>query len=81
VADAGVFFGSAGFITVWLWFRDKALLERRVKAGPGSEADPIQNVVQGWRGSPSLGPSPFRGSTDALAGPTCLSPFRSLATG
>ena len=41
-----VFFGSAGIITVWLWFKDKALLERRVKAGPGSEPDPMQNVVQ-----------------------------------
>ncbi|HEV2533214.1 isoprenylcysteine carboxylmethyltransferase family protein [Phenylobacterium sp.] len=45
-----VFFGCAGVITLWLWFRDKALLERRVKAGPGSEADPIQNVVQGLAG-------------------------------
>jgi protein-S-isoprenylcysteine O-methyltransferase Ste14 len=45
-----VFFGCAGFITVWLWFRDKALLERRVKAGPGSEPDPIQNIVQGLAG-------------------------------
>lgn len=45
-----VFFGCAGVITVWLWFRDKALLERRVKAGPGSEADPMQNVVQGLAG-------------------------------
>jgi hypothetical protein len=25
--------------------RDRALLERRAKAGPGSESDPIQNVV------------------------------------
>jgi protein-S-isoprenylcysteine O-methyltransferase Ste14 len=41
-----VFFGCAGAITVWLWFRDKALLERRVKARPGAERDPIQNVVQ-----------------------------------
>jgi protein-S-isoprenylcysteine O-methyltransferase Ste14 len=41
-----VFFGCAGAITVWLWFRDKALLERRVKAGPGAESDPMQNVVQ-----------------------------------
>ena len=41
-----VFFGCAGFITVWLWFRDKALLERRVKAGPGAESDPMQNIVQ-----------------------------------
>ena len=44
-----VFFGCAGVITVWLWFRDKALLERRVKAGPGSEPDPTQNVVEAWR--------------------------------
>ena len=45
-----VFFGCAGIITVWLWFRDKALLERRVKAGPGAEADPMQNVVQALAG-------------------------------
>lgn len=45
-----MFFGCAGVITVWLWFRDKALLERRVKAGPGSEPDRIQNVVQGLAG-------------------------------
>src|SRR5579862_5907707 len=41
-----LFFGCAGAITVWLWFRDQALLERRVKAGPGSERDPIQNIIQ-----------------------------------
>ena len=40
-----VFFGCAGMITVWLWFHDKALLERRVKAGPGSEADPIAHIA------------------------------------
>ena len=45
-----VFFGSAAAISVWLWFRDKALLERRVKAGPGSEPDPMQNVVQALAG-------------------------------
>jgi protein-S-isoprenylcysteine O-methyltransferase Ste14 len=45
-----VFFGCAAHITVWLWFRDKALLERRVKAGPGSEPDPMQNVVQALAG-------------------------------
>jgi protein-S-isoprenylcysteine O-methyltransferase Ste14 len=45
-----VFFGCAGAITAWLWFRDQALLERRVKAGPGAEPDPIQNVVQGLAG-------------------------------
>jgi protein-S-isoprenylcysteine O-methyltransferase Ste14 len=49
-AMLAMFFGCAGVITVWLWFRDKALLERRVKAGPGSEPDPIQNVVQAVAG-------------------------------
>jgi protein-S-isoprenylcysteine O-methyltransferase Ste14 len=44
------FFGCAGAITVWLWLRDQALLERRVKAGPGSEPDAIQNIVQGLAG-------------------------------
>lgn len=45
-----VFFGCAGIITAWLWFRDQALLERRVKAGPGSEPDPVQNIVQSLAG-------------------------------
>lgn len=45
-----VFFGCAGVITVWLWFRDQALLERRVKAGPGAEPDPMQNIVQALAG-------------------------------
>jgi protein-S-isoprenylcysteine O-methyltransferase Ste14 len=45
-----VFFGCAGAVTVWLWFTDQALLERRVKAGPGAEPDPMQNVVQGLAG-------------------------------
>jgi protein-S-isoprenylcysteine O-methyltransferase Ste14 len=45
-AMLATFFGSTGLITVWLWFHDKALLERRVKAGPGAEPDPAQNVVQ-----------------------------------
>jgi protein-S-isoprenylcysteine O-methyltransferase Ste14 len=45
-----IFFGCSGIITVWLWFRDKALLQRRVKAGPGSEQDLMQNIVQGLAG-------------------------------
>jgi protein-S-isoprenylcysteine O-methyltransferase Ste14 len=49
-AMLAMFFGCAGVITIWLWFRDKALLERRVKAGPGSETDPMQNVVQAVAG-------------------------------
>jgi protein-S-isoprenylcysteine O-methyltransferase Ste14 len=49
-ATLAVFFGCSGVISVWLWFRDKALLERRVKAGPGSEPDPAQNIVQALAG-------------------------------
>jgi protein-S-isoprenylcysteine O-methyltransferase Ste14 len=49
-AMLAAFFGCAGLITVWLWFRDQALLERRVKAGPGSEPDPMQNIVQALAG-------------------------------
>jgi protein-S-isoprenylcysteine O-methyltransferase Ste14 len=46
----GVFASCSGLITVWLWGHDKALLERRVKAGPGAEADPMQNIVQALAG-------------------------------
>jgi protein-S-isoprenylcysteine O-methyltransferase Ste14 len=45
-----VFFGCTGAITIWLWFRDQALLTRRMKAGPGTESDPPQNVIQGLAG-------------------------------
>jgi protein-S-isoprenylcysteine O-methyltransferase Ste14 len=46
----GVFAGSSGVITAWLWGYDKALLERRVKAGPTSEVDPVQRRVQSLAG-------------------------------
>jgi protein-S-isoprenylcysteine O-methyltransferase Ste14 len=49
-AVIGVFAGCSGLITVWLWGHDKALLERRVKAGPGAESDPMQNIVQALAG-------------------------------
>ncbi|HEY3799619.1 MAG TPA: isoprenylcysteine carboxylmethyltransferase family protein [Caulobacteraceae bacterium] len=49
-AMLAAFFAPACAITIWLWFNDKALLERRVKAGPGSEPDPAQNVVQAAAG-------------------------------
>ncbi len=49
-AMLAAFFGCAGAIAIWLWFRDKALLERRLKAGPGAEPDPIQNIVQALAG-------------------------------
>ncbi|MBX3485547.1 MAG: isoprenylcysteine carboxylmethyltransferase family protein [Phenylobacterium sp.] len=41
-----VFFGCAALMTVWLWFRDKALLERRVKAAPTAEPDVTQKIIQ-----------------------------------
>lgn len=41
-----VFFGCGGAITVWLWLHDRALLERRMKVGPGRERDAWQNVIQ-----------------------------------
>jgi protein-S-isoprenylcysteine O-methyltransferase Ste14 len=46
----GVFTACSGLITVWLWRYDKALLERRLRAGPGSEPDPAQNVIQALAG-------------------------------
>lgn len=45
-----VFFGCAGVISVWLAFRDPALLDRRVKPGLGAEPDAVQNVIQGLAG-------------------------------
>ncbi len=50
MANAGDVLWSAGIITLWLWFCDKALLERRLKAWPGTEPDPMQNVIQGFAG-------------------------------
>jgi protein-S-isoprenylcysteine O-methyltransferase Ste14 len=51
----GVFAGCSGVITAWLWRHDKALLERRVRAGPGSEPDPVQNLIQALAGAAFLG--------------------------
>ena len=44
-----VFFGCAGAHHC-LALVPRRLLERRVKAAPGSEADPMQNVIQGLAG-------------------------------
>jgi protein-S-isoprenylcysteine O-methyltransferase Ste14 len=41
-----VFGGSSALIAVYLWRKDPALLERRVKAGAGAETDAIQRVIQ-----------------------------------
>ncbi|HEY1878531.1 MAG TPA: hypothetical protein VGG68_01220, partial [Caulobacteraceae bacterium] len=50
-----VFAGCSGVITAWLWRHDRALLERRVRAGPGSEPDPVQNLIQALAGVAFLG--------------------------
>jgi protein-S-isoprenylcysteine O-methyltransferase Ste14 len=54
-ATLAVFFGCAVAITVWLWCHDEALLQRRMKAGPGSERDRVQNLLQGLAGLVFLG--------------------------
>jgi protein-S-isoprenylcysteine O-methyltransferase Ste14 len=41
-----LFAGSACLITVYLWKHDPALLERRVKAGPGAESQKSQKIIQ-----------------------------------
>ncbi len=41
-----VFLGSSLLISIDLWFRDRRLLERRLKAGPGAEARKGQNWIQ-----------------------------------
>jgi protein-S-isoprenylcysteine O-methyltransferase Ste14 len=46
-AFACAFIACAALVTAYLWKFDPKLLARRVKAGPGAERDPIQNVIQG----------------------------------
>src|SRR5579859_1743682 len=41
-----IFGGSSALITVYLWQRDPALLERRVNAGPAAEKEGSQQVIQ-----------------------------------
>jgi len=41
-----VFLGCSWFITMDLWRRDRQLLERRLKAGPGAEGRRKQNWIQ-----------------------------------
>ena len=40
------FAACSGLVTAWLWVHDKALLERRVRAGPADERDPAQRLIQ-----------------------------------
>lgn len=51
----GVFAGCSSLITAWLWGHDRALLARRVHAGPGAEPDPVQNLIQALAGATFLG--------------------------
>jgi protein-S-isoprenylcysteine O-methyltransferase Ste14 len=41
-----VFFISCAWITLYLWKKDPALLERRVKAGPTAEKETSQKLIQ-----------------------------------
>ena len=41
-----VFFVWAAIITAWLWRHDRALLSRRLRAGPIAEKDTEQRVIQ-----------------------------------
>jgi protein-S-isoprenylcysteine O-methyltransferase Ste14 len=41
-----VFAVSTGLITLYLWKRDRALLERRINAGPAAETRKRQRVIQ-----------------------------------
>ena len=43
-----VFEGAAALITLYLWMKSPALLERRVKAGPGAEKQASQNWIQAF---------------------------------
>jgi protein-S-isoprenylcysteine O-methyltransferase Ste14 len=46
----GAYAAASTLITVWLWRHDRALLERRVRAGPGAEPEPVQNLIQALAG-------------------------------
>jgi protein-S-isoprenylcysteine O-methyltransferase Ste14 len=41
-----LFASSSAAITLYLWKRDRALLARRVRAGPIAEKSPIQKIIQ-----------------------------------
>jgi protein-S-isoprenylcysteine O-methyltransferase Ste14 len=41
-----LFAASSAAITIYLWNKDRALLERRVSAGPAAEKEPPQKLIQ-----------------------------------
>jgi protein-S-isoprenylcysteine O-methyltransferase Ste14 len=41
-----IFSLSSALITVYLWKKDRKLLERRVNAGPGAEKEKSQKIIQ-----------------------------------
>jgi len=43
-----IFGGSSTLITIYLWKRDPALLERRVQAGPIAEKETTQKLIQAF---------------------------------
>ena len=41
-----VFVGACALITIYVWRNDRKLLERRMRAGPASEKEPVQKTIQ-----------------------------------
>ena len=41
-----VFMAASILITTYVWRKDRALLERRLNAGPAAEKEPIQRLIQ-----------------------------------
>jgi len=47
-AFLAVYAGASLLITLWLAWRDPALLERRLRGGPAAEAEPRQKLIMGF---------------------------------
>ena len=50
-----VFAASTGLITAYLWKKDRKLLERRVRAGPGAETQRNQQAIQVFASAAFIG--------------------------
>jgi len=47
-AFLGIYAAASMLISIWLAWRDPALLERRLKGGPTAEAEPRQKLIMGF---------------------------------
>src|SRR5262245_2934705 len=74
-----LFLMAAG-ITLDLMRRDPALLERRMKGGPGAEPRPLQRFLMLGASQASSGSLSFRPWPSGTNGPACPSPSLSPAT-